>query len=145
MSKKYHRPGSGTPNGVYVYNPELGEWFLTEDPPFKRTGFHVIYFDNTRCPACRRFDPHWFSFVEEMAPKNPGDVFMVVLCDWFSRQCSSGLAKRLFEVFDIHVSPTIAFVYRVDGAVKRLQKEEGVLEKDRLAVAYIVSKTLLAR
>lgn len=145
MSRTYQRPGLDTPNGIYVYNPKLGEWVLTEKLPFKQTGFHIIYFDNTRCSACRRFDSHWFSFVEEMAFKNPEDVFMIVLCDWFSKKCNSAPAKRLFEIFDIHVSPTVAFVYRVNGSVKRFQKEEGLLEKDKLAVIYIVSRTLFTK
>ncbi|MEZ0346309.1 MAG: hypothetical protein ABWK01_07150 [Infirmifilum sp.] len=138
MSTLYQHPGPLTPNGVYIYSAEKGGWILLDQPWPSDNGVYVIYFDNTRCPACRKFDKTWFSFVEKNAKQGKDAYFIIALCDWFARQCSAEPARKLFECFDVHVSPTVVFLVREDGRVKRSLKHEGVMTLDRLAMAFIV-------
>jgi len=136
MAEVYAQPGPGTPNGLYVYSREKRGWVLLDRFWLGDNGVHVIYFDNTLCPACRRFDKTWFTFVEKSADKADSTYFMIALCDWFARQCSSEHAKRLFEIFDVHISPTIVFLLRENGKIKRSLKNEGSMTLDRLTLTY---------
>lgn len=138
MPEVYQRPGPGSPNGLYLYSPEKRGWVLLDKLWLADSGVHVVYFDNTLCPACRRFDNTWFPFVEQNAGRSNGVYFMIALCDWFAKQCSSEPARRLFEIFDVHVSPTIVLLERENGKIKRSFKNEGSMSQDKLAATYLL-------
>ena len=133
-AEKECKPGPSCPNGVYVYDFEKKTWRLEEKLPFKENGYYVIYFDNSSCPACRKFDQEWFSFVDSLDPPRP--TLIVVLCDWFAKLCASEYAKKLFEVFDVHISPTVFFMIREDGKITRMFKHEGLLDKGKLVFLH---------
>jgi len=61
--------------------------------------------------------------------KNRNDInFVIVLCDWFARECSSSAASESFEHFDVHASPTTIVLYSDEkGEIKYQEKYEGVL------------------
>lgn len=138
MSKTYDQPGPSTPNGLYLYSTEKKAWILLDTFWLGDNGFHVIYFDNSFCPACRRFDKTWFAFVEQNAGRAKDTYFMIALCDWFSKQCSAEPSKRMFEIFDVHVSPTIVFLLRENGKIKKSLKHEGSMTLERLTMTYAV-------
>jgi hypothetical protein len=62
----------------------------------------------------------------------PRTTLIVVLCDWFAKLCTSEYAKKLFEVFDVHISPTVFFMIRENGKITRMFKHEGLLDKEKL-------------
>lgn len=125
------------PNGIYVYDEKAQKWVLThvdgEHYIPREDGLYVLYFDNARCPACRAYDGYWFPFVKLLGGAYKGAKYIVVMCDWFTRECSSSAAKRTFEHFDVHASPTTVLVYVEGGSVKGVRKVEGVKKMDELA------------
>ena len=131
-------PGPSCPNGVYVYDHEKKTWMLEEKIPLMENGYHVIYFDNANCYACRKFDNEWFSFADSVDPPKP--LLIVVLCNWFAKQCSSEHAKRLFEIFDVHISPTIVFMIREEGKITRMYRHEGILDREKLLFLHSMFK-----
>jgi thioredoxin-related protein len=135
------KPGPSCQDGVYVYDQERRGWVFEEKSPFREDGYYVLYFDNTRCPACRKFDEEWFRFVEAADPPRP--TFIIILCTWFAKLCSSEIAKRLFEIFDVHVSPTILFMVRENGKIMRMYKHEGVLGMERMQFLHNTFKQLV--
>ncbi|MEM2627990.1 MAG: hypothetical protein QW775_07055, partial [Ignisphaera sp.] len=54
--------------------------------------------------------------------------FIIVLCNWFARDCNSTAAAETFKRFDVHASPTTIVLY-VDenNEIKYQEKYEGVL------------------
>jgi len=121
-----------SPHGIYVYDHEKGSWQLVqvEDGPFKpnKKGIYVIYFDNAKCSACRKYDTIWFPFIENSMQTKKEITFVIVLCNWFARDCKSKSASETFKQFDVHASPTTIVLY-VDenGEIKYQEKYEGVL------------------
>ncbi|MGC8987609.1 hypothetical protein [Infirmifilum sp.] len=142
MTNIYPYPGPATPNGLYLYSTTEKRWIQLERFWLSENGVHVIYFDNTLCPACRKFDKTWFTFVEQNAEKARDTYFMIALCDWFAGQCGSEPARRLFEIFDVHVSPTIVFLIRKGGELKKSLKHEGVMDMEKLAMTLAVLLSL---
>jgi len=124
--------GSTSPQGIYLYDPKDDVWVMqpSDDPePFvpKEDGYYVIYFDNTKCPACRRYDIYWYPFVRKYAKKLNDYKFVIVLCGWFARDCVSPTAAATFTYFDVHASPTTYLVHVKGGEIKYKEKYEGVL------------------
>lgn len=140
QARPYDRPGKGSPNGIYVYSPKTGKWMLVtsggDEEPFtpRSDGFFVIYFDNTRCPACRAYDKVWFPYVEGRAPElwERGFRFIIVLCDWFARECGSKAAAESFRKYGVRASPTTILVAVKGGEQVRLERYEGVLNADEI-------------
>lgn len=127
--------GPGSPNGIYKFKDN--NWVLLRvnglplNPGEDGDGIYVIYFDNTQCPACRRYDPEWFEFVKG----NSNEAhFYIVLCEWFARQCNSKAASLTFILHNVKASPTTIFALVKNGAIIKTEKVEGVTEKDKLAV-----------
>ena len=109
------KPGPGMPHGIYVYRD--GDWRLyrRDGEPLKPgelgDGTYVIYFYNIQCPACRMFTPQWIMFSETVARKHGDRVkLLIVLCDWFSKECTSKAAAETFDTMDIHSTPTVVVV-----------------------------------
>ncbi len=132
--------GASSRQGIYFYNPSNDVWIYqpSEDPePFmpKEDGYYVIYFDNTKCPACRRYDIYWYSFLRRRAKELAGYRFVIVLCGWFARDCESPKAAATFTAFDVHASPTTYLIHVKDGEVKYKEKYEGVLTDSELEKA----------
>ncbi len=127
------------PHGVYLYVPERDLWrlVLINNDYWKPegNGLYVIYFDNTKCPACRIYDNCWFKLVKKK-PENA--KYVIVLCSWFSLDCSSKAALRTFEKYSIHASPTTLFVCKKNGKTLFAKKYEGVLEIEEL-IAILTS------
>lgn len=121
-----------SPNGIYIYNHDEGVWHLlrTDDGPFKpdKKGVYVIYFDNAKCSACRKYDTIWFPFIENNMRSKRNINFVIILCNWFARDCNSKAAAESFKHYDVHASPTTVVLYTDEnGEIKYQEKYEGVL------------------
>ena len=129
--KVFKTVGTDCPHGIYVYDRNNDVWILVrcEGEPFvpDKDGVYVIYFDNTKCPACRKYDNIWFPFVQKYAKQNPDMHFVIVLCEWFARNCKSEAAAGTFRKYDVHASPTTIFLYVKNGKEVYNEKYEGVL------------------
>ncbi len=127
---------SESPQGIYVYDRDVDEWVLvlTDGDAFKPVvdGYYVIYFDNAKCHACRTFDGSWFPYIRNNAKKLEGHYFLVVLCEWFARRCSSEAAGKSFKEYEIHASPTTYLMYSKDGKIVYKEKYEGRLNTSEL-------------
>ncbi|MEM1525622.1 MAG: hypothetical protein QXZ41_04670 [Ignisphaera sp.] len=121
-----------SPHGIYIYDHDDSVWHLirSDGEPFKpdKKGIYVIYFDNTKCSACRKYDTIWFPFIENNMRNKKQYNFIIVLCNWFARDCNSTAAAETFKRFDVHASPTTIVLY-VDenNEIKYQEKYEGVL------------------
>lgn len=148
LAKPEKKPGGGVglevdsigpeqPHGVYVYDAARSKWVLkhVEGDYFKpwEDGVYVVYFDNTKCPACRVQDLYWYPFVKIFGSTFKSSHYIVILCGWFTRECDSSIAKGSFQYYDIHASPTILLMHVKDGSVKATSKLEGVKKIDELA------------
>ena len=111
------------PDGIYFYDGN--GWVKADSVDFRR-GIHVIYFDNKRCLACRIYDFEWFPLVENM--KDSDVAFWIILCEWFSSECSSELASKVFKEYDVTASPTTLILK--DGKI--VKKIEGVISAKKL-------------
>jgi hypothetical protein len=128
--------GIDSPHGIYMYDPGRDKWVLLriEGEAFKpRTdGFHIIYFDNTKCPACRIYDLAWFPYVKLFGSKLESTYFYIILCDWFARECRSEAARKSFIEYNIHASPTTVLLYVENGKIKEKTSFEGSKPLDKL-------------
>jgi len=133
LSKAAKKVGADSPHGIYIYRPKEKVWeFLRADgDPFEPLdkGVYVVYFDNTKCTACRRYDEIWFPFVERWSSEKGNNTkFVIILCDWFARECKSQAAAESFRRFDVHASPTTIVLYADDSkAIRYQEKYEGVM------------------
>ncbi|MEM0027167.1 MAG: hypothetical protein QXT53_06405 [Ignisphaera sp.] len=129
----FKRLDSSSRHGIYLYNPETEAWELlrSDGNAFEPLGkgVYVIYFDNARCSACKRYDEIWYPFVEKWAKEKDKDTkFVIVFCEWFARECKSSAAAESFKKFDVHASPTTIVLYADDSnAIKYQEKYEGVM------------------
>jgi len=122
-----------SPHGVYVWRG--GRWAAAGRGELDGDGLYFIYFSNSECGACRVFDEVWYPFVEMVSGRSAAR-FLLVLCGWFTRDCSSEDAKSLFKEFDVHVSPTVVVLKRSNGRVEKLLKYEGLTSALTLTFAY---------
>lgn len=133
---KFKEVGSESPHGIYVYDRISDEWILTvlEGDAFKPIidGSYVIYFDNSKCHACRSFDGNWFPYVRSVAKKLNDYYFIIILCEWFSRKCSSNAASKSFKEYEIHASPAIYLMRSKNGNIVYKEKYEGRLNQAEL-------------
>lgn len=128
----YKKVNENMPHGIYAYDPDKGVWYLvrTDGEPFKpdKKGVYVIYFDNAKCSACRKYDTIWFPFIENNLQNYKHFNFIIILCSWFARDCKSTAAAETFKRFDVHASPTTIVLYADEnGEIKYQEKYEGVL------------------
>jgi hypothetical protein len=125
-----------SPHGVYVYDFNKDKWVLkmVEGNPVIpwSDGYYVIYFDNAKCPACRSYDNYWFPFVKLFGRMFSNVNFVVVLCDWFARECVSEAASGAFRKFDVHASPTTILLRVVNGEIREKKELSGVKKIDEL-------------
>ncbi|AFL66241.1 hypothetical protein [Desulfurococcus amylolyticus] len=128
--------GPESPHGVYVFDHSSGKWILRqiEGDYFKpwEDGLYVIYFDNAKCPACRGYDAYWYPFVKLFGSAFKNSHYVVILCDWFTRECDSSIARGSFEHYDIHASPTTLLLYVENNGVKASKRLEGSKRIDEL-------------
>ncbi len=139
--REYDKVEPGIPHGIYVYDPGRAKWVLeqVEGGAFepREDGMYVVYFDNAQCGACRRYDAFWFDAVPRLVEK--GYRAVIVLCDWFQKECDSQAARESFKKYDIHSSPTTVFIYVEGGQAKHTEKYRGLLlpdEIDRIAETF---------
>ena len=134
--KRYKTIGADSPHGIYLYDRLNDEWVLAsvDGEAFlpKSDGYYIIYFDNTRCPACRKYDKYWFPYVRKVAKELSDHYFVIVLCEWFARNCRSESASKTFATFDVHASPTTYLLHVKDGEVAYKEKYEGYLTDTEL-------------
>ena len=118
-----------SPHGIFVYDKNEGKWLYNSERQdnILSNGFYVIYFDNTECSACRKYDKIWFPTVEKHGNKLPY-TFIIMLCGWFSNECKSKEASSFFDRFKIKASPTTLFLYIKDGRIIYEERYEGVLD-----------------
>ncbi|MEM4833282.1 MAG: hypothetical protein QW809_06285 [Sulfolobales archaeon] len=125
-----------SPHGIYVYDFSTEKWVLKQvsgNPNLPwGDGYYLIYFDNARCPACRSYDNHWFPFVKIFGGMFKEFNYVVVLCDWFARECVSEAASSAFRKFDIHASPTTLILQVVNGQIVRKEEISGVKKLNEL-------------
>ncbi len=125
-----------SPHGIYRYDKASREWILVDrdGEGFKPTGdgYYIVYFDNTKCPACRLYDLFWYPFVETVGRGLEGVEFIIVLCEWFARRCDSRAASNTFREYNIVASPTTAFLEVRGGMVKRKELVRGVMRLEEL-------------
>ena len=125
-----------SPHGIYVYDFNKDKWVLkmVEGNPVIpwSDGYYVIYFDNAKCPACRSYDNYWFPFVKLFGRMFSNVNFVVVLCDWFARECVSEAASGAFRKFDVHASPTTILLKVVNGEIREKKELSGVKKIDEL-------------
>ncbi|MEM2005977.1 MAG: hypothetical protein QW705_00275 [Zestosphaera sp.] len=124
--------GAESRHGIYRYAPDSDEWEYLDvqglDPFIPHDKYSVIYFGNTKCSACRRYDIYWYPFVRGMCREGSGDfAFYVILCGWFAKDCNSVPASVTYMHFDVHSSPTTILTSWVDGRLAYKEKYEGVL------------------
>lgn len=125
-----------SPHGIYVYDCSSEKWVLRQvsgnpDLPWS-DGYYMVYFDNARCPACRSYDNQWFPFVKLFGKLFPEVNYVVVLCDWFARECVSEAASSAFKKFDVHASPTTIVFQAVNGQIVRKEEMSGVKKMNEL-------------
>jgi hypothetical protein len=135
-----------SPHGIYVYDFAREKWVLRQVEGVPNLpwgdGYYVIYFDNSKCPACRSYDNYWFPFVKIFGKLFPEVNYTVVLCDWFARECVSEAASGAFRKFDVHASPTTILLRVNSGEIKEKVEVSGVKKIDELLklVSEFVSK-----
>ena len=125
------------PHGIYVYDRGRDKWVYvdTSEEYFKprADGIYVIYFDNTKCPACRIYDIHWFPYVSLLGSTFENVYYVIILCGWFARECRSRVASETFKKYDVHASPTTLLLCVKNGEIIDREKVEGVKTMDKLA------------
>ncbi len=130
-----------SPHGIYRYDRSLREWVLIDrdGDGFKpyRDGYYIIYFDNTKCPACRLYDLFWYPFIETIGRELEGVEYIIVLCEWFARQCDSRAASNTFKKYGIRASPTTVFLEVRGGSIARKEFVRGVMK-----IEDLVNKTM---
>lgn len=140
---------STSPHGIYHYIPGKDVWRLVQVDGEayipRENGFHVIYFDNTRCPACRVYDLYWYPWVREYSRKYSDTRFTIVLCAWFAHNCRSIAASKTFKYWNVRASPTTLFLYVKNGEVVVDVRREGVLNRDKLVMAYTLFRELASK
>ncbi|ADG90864.1 hypothetical protein [Thermosphaera aggregans] len=129
--------GPESPNGIYVYDSKREKWVLKYlngefFQPWE-DGLFVIYFDNAKCPACRAYDTYWYPFVKLIGPTFQNSHYVIILCDWFAKECDSEIARGSFQKYDVHASPTTLLMYSNSGKIILQDKLEGVKRMDDLA------------
>ena len=128
--------GTDSPHGIYVYDFSKEKWVLRQvdgNPNLPwGDGYYVIYFDNARCPACRVYDNYWFPFVKVFGKMFPEYNFVIVLCDWFARECFSEAASSAYRKFDVHASPTTILLQVRNGQILKKEELSGVKKLDEL-------------
>ena len=125
-----------SPHGIYIYDFDKEKWMLKQVSgvfmiPWS-DGYYIIYFDNGKCPACRSYDNYWFPFVKIFGKMFPEYNYVVVLCDWFARECFSEAASSAFIKFDVHSSPTTILLHIINGDIVRKKEVSGVKKLDEL-------------
>lgn len=130
--------GANAPHGIYMYDKKRGKWLLIKRSGGhytpEKTGIHVIYFDNASCPACRVYDITWYTYIEMIGRKLDKTYFIIILCDWFAERCGSEAAKKSFQHYNIHASPTTLLLYIENGETIYSEKIEGARTLDYLAL-----------
>ncbi|MEM1623208.1 MAG: hypothetical protein QW740_05900 [Sulfolobales archaeon] len=134
---EFKEVGPGCPHGLYIYDKERDVWVLfssKDNDVFlpKVDGYYIIYFDNSRCSACRKYDIHWFPYIRQNSQKLPDHYFIIVLCDWFARECKSPVASNTFTYYAVHASPTTVLLYIKNGKEVYRETYDGYLKMDEL-------------
>ena len=130
-----------SPHGIYRYDRTLREWILIDRDgdgfkPYK-DGYYILYFDNTKCAACRIYDLFWYPFIETIGKDLEGIEYVIILCEWFAKKCNSRSASNTFREFDIHASPSTAFIEVRGNKIIKKEIVRGVLK-----IEDLVNKTM---
>ncbi len=124
-------------HGIYVFDVNKKVWVRLEDDNKslepKEDGVYVVYFNNTKCPACRVFDIIWNIFVSNA--KDTSIKYYSVVCKWFTHECESKGAKESFKKYNVKSSPTILIWKVRSGSIVFTEKIEGVTTPTKLAEA----------
>ncbi|MCX8184918.1 MAG: hypothetical protein N3E43_04120 [Sulfolobales archaeon] len=137
LLSEYKEVGPDCPHGLYIYDREKDVWILFSANVGdifmpKVDGYYIIYFDNTRCSACRKYDLHWFPYVRQNYHRFPDHYFIIALCDWFARECKSPVASNTFTYYAVHASPTTILLYIKSGKEVYRESYDGYLKIDEL-------------
>lgn len=121
--------GVDSPHGIYIYDRGEDKWVLSrsDGSPYVPVGngFYVMYFDNTKCPACRIYDLAWYPATKILSNRFKDLNFIIILCEWFSSKCRSEAASRSFNNYSIHASPTTILLYVKNHRILREERFEG--------------------
>lgn len=105
-------------DGIYIYVDGKPEKYEKYELP---STYNLIYFDNRKCPFCRKFDPVWDEIVQELKEKNLDIATIRVVCTYFSNNCKDDIAKDYFKLNMISITPVLLFI-----------KKEGKYEKKKI-------------
>jgi len=135
--REFKEVGPDSPHGIYFYDKFRDLWvlFSTRDAdPFvpRVDGYYVMYFDNARCSACRKYDLHWFPYVRRVSRELKDHYFLIVLCNWFARDCNSSSASITFTYYAVHASPTTVLLYVKDSKERYKESYDGYLKTEEL-------------
>ncbi len=138
--KYYERVTENCPHGIYLYDPKTEKWefIRSEGEPFRLgefgDGVYVVYFDNTRCPACKKYDVHWYPYVKLYCRQTgcKDTRFVIILCEWFARNCRSEAASKSFREYGVVASPTTLVALVEEGKKVYEEKYEGYLTAEEL-------------
>jgi len=136
-NRKVKEVGVNSLHGIYIFDRCSNAWLRLEEtrkPLIPSSRYSVLYFDNTKCPACRKYDVYWYPFVKEFAKLYPSYGFYVILCGWFSEDCRSTTASSSFQFFDVRASPTTIFLANDGEKILHSEKYEGVLTEVELTI-----------
>ena len=103
--------------GVFLYRGGRPERASGKLPTPGEAGGLLIYFDNRKCPFCRKFDPLWEELAHSLGPGDP--LPLRVVCTFFAQDCGDPLARRLFEEYGVSVSPLLLYL-SPSGATRRV-------------------------
>lgn len=121
-------------NGVFVF--KNNSWIKIRNDFWypKEDGIYVVFFMNTRCPACKRY---WDSAISKFLENNASRLrdklrIIYVKCDWFARECSDDTAKNTFLIYLVSASPTTIVIKVEKGEGVYAERYEGKLPYDKL-------------
>ena len=124
-------------HGIYLFDINKRAWIRLEESDQhlepKEDGVYVVYFNNTKCPACRVFDIIWNIFVSNA--KDTSIKYYSIVCKWFTHECESKSAKESFKKYNVKSSPTVLIWKVRSGSIVFTEKIEGVTTPTKLAEA----------
>jgi len=140
MKTRTGRLDDSLPNGVYAYDKVSRAWVLLDEeasPLTPKERVSVIYFDNSLCPVCRRYDEVWYPFIDSNLDALKDFGLYIAYCNWFTQNCTSLKAALTFIEYGVKASPTTVLVLSDGGKVLYTERYEGLLtERDLRTIVF---------
>ena len=92
----------------------------------------LMFFLNKRCIHCLALVPEIEGLIKHLGKKEKQTPIILVVCDWFSEECSEENAKKLFKEYEIESTPTILLLVKnPDGFVDKIYVDASSLHTVR--------------